>query len=300
MGVTRRVFLSMTYDDHLNERQNSVKWGIVRKIVDAGYEPHVFFPAVPAEFNAKVRRTIPWTPEAVNAAVAGANGAVMIGYPRWRYDDQTHASEFTHYEAGVAETIGLPMLMLPEEGVPWRGAFSSYANQICQIPADADTAWLDGEYFNQCFDHWREQLKSRYDLFLGYSSQATGTAKNLKRVLESKGATVLDWQEFGPGTIMEQIGRAAACCTGGVFLFTADDALEGDTGRAAPRDNVVFEAGYFVQAKGYERVLIVLESGGEREAKMPADLGGAIYAPLRDLADIEALDKQLDRFIEHL
>jgi hypothetical protein len=33
---------------------------------------------------------------------------------------------------------------------------------------------------------------------------------------------------------------------------------------------------------------------------MPADLGGAIYAPLPDLANIEALDQQLDRFVENL
>jgi predicted nucleotide-binding protein len=40
--------------------------------------------------------------------------------------------------------------------------------------------------------------------------------------------------------------------------------------RAVPRDNVLFEAGYFIQAKGKDRVLIVREAG----AKMPADLGG--------------------------
>jgi len=65
---------------------------------------------------------------------------------------------------------------------------------------------------------------------------------------------------------------------------------------AAQRDNVVFEAGYFVHAKGHRRVLVIRESGRKRSAKMPADLGGAIYAPLPDLANIEALDQQLDRF----
>ena len=45
-----------------------------------------------------------------------------------------------------------------------------------------------------------------------------------------------------------------------------------------PRDNVVFEAGYFIAAKGKDRVLVVHEDG----AKMPADLGGDIYASLPD------------------
>jgi predicted nucleotide-binding protein len=65
---------------------------------------------------------------------------------------------------------------------------------------------------------------------------------------------------------------------------------------AAPRDNVVFEAGYFVHAKGQRRVLIVLESG----AKMPADLGGSIYAPLDDRSNIESLAGQLKRFLAEL
>jgi predicted nucleotide-binding protein len=84
-------------------------------------------------------------------------------------------------------------------------------------------------------------------------------------------------------------------------LFTADDALEAAApGMAAPRDNVVFEAGYFVHAKGHNRVLVIRESGEKRQAKMPADLGGAIYAPLSDLTNVESLGQQLDRFVENL
>jgi hypothetical protein len=56
--------------------------------------------------------------------------------------------------------------------------------------------------------------------------------------------------------------------------------LESGSGdEAVPRDNVLFESGYFTHAKGKERVLIVRETG----VKMPADLGGDIYVPfLRD------------------
>lgn len=300
MGMKRRVFMSLTHDSHLDDRQNKVKWGIVQRVIDAGYEPHLFFPAVPAGFEATVHRVVPWTADKVKETIGGAIGAVMIGYPRWKYGDDAHASEFTHYEAGVAHTKGLPMFMVLERGIQWRGAFDQSSSQICEVPQDADESWLSSSYFEQCFSPWRRALDARYDLFLGYSSDSQGTAKNLKRVLETKGARVLDWQDFGPGTILEQIERAAACCTGGVFLFTADDALEGTPGMAAPRDNVVFEAGYFVHAKGHARVLIIRESGEERNAKMPADLGGSIYAPLPNLADIEALDQQLDRFVQNL
>ena len=45
---------------------------------------------------------------------------------------------------------------------------------------------------------------------------------------------------------------------------------------------------------------VIREAGEKRNAKMPADLGGAIYAPLPDFANVEALDQQLDRFVENL
>ena len=52
--------------------------------------------------------------------------------------------------------------------------------------------------------------------------------------------------------------------------------------KAVPRDNVVFEAGYFTSAKGKDHVLIIRETG----AKMPADLGGDIFASLQDKSKI--------------
>jgi predicted nucleotide-binding protein len=65
---------------------------------------------------------------------------------------------------------------------------------------------------------------------------------------------------------------------------------------ALPRDNVVFEAGYFVNAKGKERVLVIREEG----AKMPADLGGDIYASFARRDDITPLEPQLQRFVDVL
>jgi hypothetical protein len=301
VSIRRRVFVSLTHDKYLDDRQNAVKWGMVQRVIDAGYEPLLFFPAVPDRFAATVHREIPWTADKVKEVASGAVGAAMIGYPRWKYGEDVHTSEFTHYEAGVAHTLGIPMFMVLEQGIRWRGAFDQSSSEICGVPLDADESWLKSSYFEQCFARWVRALDARFDIFLGYSSGSEGTAKNLQRVLKDKGARVLDWKVFGPGTILEQIKKAADCCTGGVFLFTADDDFkEGESGMAAPRDNVVFEAGYFVHAKGHKRVLVIRESGGKRSAKMPADLGGAIYAPLPDLANIEALDQQLDRFVENL
>jgi hypothetical protein len=299
-NVKRRVFVSSTYDEHLDKWQNNVKWGIIQRVIDAGYEPHMFFPLVPERFATTAHREVPWSAEKVLGILRGACGALMIGYPRWK-GEPAHASEFTHYEAGVAYTIGIPVLHVLEQGILRRGGFDPSIAQICEVPRGAEESWLKSPYFDQFFNKWRSDLQARYDIFLGYSGKSTGTAQSLVRVFKERGVTVLDWQKFPPGTILEQIEKAAALCTGGVFLFTADDDLvKGGPGMAAPRDNVVFEAGYFIHAKGHRRVLIIRESGRKKSAKMPADLGGAIYAPLPDLSNIEALEPQINRFVENL
>jgi predicted nucleotide-binding protein len=78
-----------------------------------------------------------------------------------------------------------------------------------------------------------------------------------------------------------------------VFLFSEDDPLEGISGAAAPRDNVVFEAGYFMSSKGPERCLII----GHGDAKMPADLGGAIYVHWPEMNDVTSIEGRLSDFL---
>jgi hypothetical protein len=62
------------------------------------------------------------------------------------------------------------------------------------------------------------------------------------------------------------------------------------------RDNVVFEAGYFIGLKGKRNVLIVREKG----SKMPADLGGDIYALLPDKVDIGPIERIVSGFMAAL
>ena len=96
------------------------------------------------------------------------------------------------------------------------------------------------------------------------------------------------------GIIIDEIETASKLCSVGIFLFTKDDLLEGNDMKAAPRDNVVFEAGYFVAAKGREKVLIILEEG----AKMPADLGGNIYLSIKDRNNTQTVETAIRDFIE--
>ncbi|WP_256327785.1 TIR domain-containing protein [Nitrosospira sp. Nl5] len=87
---------------------------------------------------------------------------------------------------------------------------------------------------------------------------------------------------------------ASKTCLGAIMLLTKDDEFFGEENFAAPRDNVIFEMGMFMEAKGRERVLVVREAG----AKMPADIGGGIYLSLRDRNDITSIHLRLLDFIQ--
>jgi predicted nucleotide-binding protein len=55
----------------------------------------------------------------------------------------------------------------------------------------------------------------------------------------------------------------------------------------------VFEAGYFMSAKGPKRSLIIRHG----EAKMPADLDGYIRVQLSKTADVGSIERRLEDFL---
>ena len=233
-------------------------------------------------------------------------GCVLLGFPRWRFSATDGPAilptEYNHYEGAVAHTLGLPLLVLVQEGVFRRVVFdSNYKGFVGNIPANPSPAWLRTKEFNIPFNYWTESLKRRRDIFLGYCGSSKGAAARVKKHLISHlKVSVLDWRtDFDPATsILHQIEDASRRCGAGIFLFTKDDPLSDNKAkdRAVPRDNVVFEAGYFSALKGKSRVLIVREKG----AKMPADLGGDIYASLESKTNISPIKPVLERFVEAL
>ena len=117
---------------------------------------------------------------------------------------------------------------------------------------------------------------------------------------------MLDWRTgFSVGrTVLEEIAEAGKLCSAGIFLFTRDDGpvatlsaasrnISGHSELAIPRDNVMFEAGYFIGIKGKRRVLIIRK----KDTKMPADLGGDIYAALDNRHNIEPIKDTLKKFV---
>jgi hypothetical protein len=294
--MRRRVFVSSSRDEWLDERRRQLKHGIIERIRQAGYEPQFF--DVPGDGDLVSGKV--WNLENVEEVMRRCVGVVVVGLARWAFVHEQRnvllPSEYCHYEGSLARAYQLPILALVEGSAERRGIFIPYGLWVLPIPLEADASWLGRDAVVKVFDNWKLELEKRRDVFLGYCGSSTGVARNLIRCLRELELSVLDWQaDFAPGgSILAQIQEASARCSAGIFLFTRDDEFDADEEIAAPRDNVVFEAGFFAHAKGKERVLIIREKG----AKMPADLGGDIYASLEDRSNIEPLKPAIARFVE--
>lgn len=296
---TRRIFVSLPADQWLTQQENDTKWGIVSRVEALGYTTEIFFDP---RGTTSISASKAWSATDCEAVMRRCDGCLLLGFARWRLNLESEPfwlpSDFNHYEGAVAFTLALPLLVLVQQGVQRRGVFdASYKGFVGSMPTEPTPDWLNTKEFAVPFKFFREELDSRRDIFLGYCGAASKTAEKVKTFLNSSlGLTVLDWAtDFDPATtILRQIEEASRRCGAGIFLFTKDDTLSGKGGqrRAAPRDNVVFEAGFFSASKGKYRTLIVLEKG----AKMPADLGGDIYASLEDRETIASIEGTLRKF----
>jgi hypothetical protein len=291
--MAKRVFISATSNKNLDDRRRSLKVAILAKIVEAGFEPQEFW-------ESGIPDDLAWSFQNVDRVMRACVGAVVLGFPRWNLAEPSPNTqvigEFNHYEGAVALTLGLPLFLLKERGVEDRGVvWTGGGKTITYIPVDATADWINGVEFTKRFGAWQREMGSRKDVFLGYCSKSAGTAAQIQIRLERLGVSVMNWaMDFrAGGSILSEIENARAACACGVFLFSEDDPLEGTDGGAAPRDNVVFEAGYFMSSKGPERCLIIREG----EAKMPADVGGNIYLYLKKGGDVSAIEARLASFV---
>jgi hypothetical protein len=300
MPVARRIYISVPGDSKLSESQVALKWALIEKVIEAGYIPEIFYSERPQAQSLTYGRN--WSFAECSAVMRRCVGAVIIGLPRHEFATDEGPirlpTEYAHIEGTLAIEHELPTLLLAEDKISDRGMFfQGGAHLITSFPVGADADWTNKSKFTNAFGAFLTRVRERRDVFLGYCSTSVGTAQNLKRFIEKEiGSSVLDWQvDFLEGrTIIEEIEEAGRRTSGGVFLFTRDDPPHGEGDLAAPRDNVVFEAGFFAHAKGRGRVLIVRENG----TKMPADLGGSIYAVLADRTNIAPLEPRLRRFLE--
>lgn len=292
--MKRPVFVSVTTKRHLSERQRRMREAIIRRIEEEDLAPQFFDEGgIP---------NLSWSPENCVAVMRRCQGVVLIGFPRWLSSNRGKpiklTTEFTHYEGVLARAMQLPILTIVEEGVAERGVIE----RPFRIPESEDENWIRTYDFDTRLQEWLGKVKSRHDVFLGYCSKGSPIAGMVAEYLVRKGLRVRDWQrDFRHGyLIIDEIEKAARECSHAIFLFSEDDKLLGTDEITVPRDNVVFEAGYFMNARGRGDVLIIREG----KAKIPADLGGAIYAgvPSRDTTPIgeirAAIEEKVATFLQ--
>jgi predicted nucleotide-binding protein len=190
--------------------------------------------------------------------------------------------------------------VLHEKALAPRGAFrGGYLPHLVNPPASLKLEWLESPEFNGEFNKWMAEVQCFRHVFLGYSSQATEVGKAIHKFLSEKlKLRVFDWHDFRTtDSIWESIERAERFTSCGLFLFMADDKLAaGNKREFAPRDNVVYEAGYFAGAKGRDKSLIVREEG----ANVPSDLGGILYLKLGDRGDISPIETPLREYLQRM
>jgi predicted nucleotide-binding protein len=159
--------------------------------------------------------------------------------------------------------------------------------------------WTARGAFRGPLQQWSEEIQRRRDVFFGYCSKSRALAAEIEALVKQTGATVRNWEvDFRAGrSILNEIATANSQCSCGLFLFSEDDRYEEDPRAAAPRDNVVFETGYFMSTRGHDRCLIIRHAN----AKMPADLGGTIYLHLERDTAVSKIEERLGQFLrEHL
>jgi hypothetical protein len=292
-----RILVSAPFAGNLLPHEAEIRQQLIEKLTRDGFSPQLF-----GELGEITSAS--FTFSELMSFIKKCQGVIVLGFGRHRFNIQDRelqfVTEYNHIEGILALENKIPLLMLRSSGVQQRGImYNGGGHFIVDIPSGADENWLDeSPSFDTHYNLWRKRVQDRCHLFLGYSSKAKGTAAQIKNFLEKNGVRILDWAtdfEQG-GTILEEIELADNMCLGGLFLFTKDDELVlGDDRIASPRDNVVFEAGYFINSKSDKRVLIIREDG----AKMPADLGGNIYLNLKDRNDISSIETRLLKWVRN-
>jgi hypothetical protein len=297
MSLNRRILISAPRDKRLKDPLLiKIKQAIVAEIQKAGYDLQVFLTPAGGQGLAAGAG---WSLGEVDRVARRCVGAVLIGLPFWNTTldgrDICLPSDYCPYEGAVAHTLGLPILAIAI-GIEPRGIFDEHAPvHSISGPVQEDLSWLESPAFRAPFERWSNEVQERRDVFLGYCSESRTTAAQIQDQMHQLGASVLNWEiDFlAGGSILSEIENARTRCSCGIFLFSEDDPLEGAEGGVAPRDNVVFEAGYFMSAKGPERCLIVRRG----KAKMPADVDGTIYLHLEQDADVSSIVPRLKKFL---
>ena len=124
-------------------------------------------------------------------------------------------------------------------------------------------------------------------LFLGSSTEALPIARAIQSALTHDPIVVKVWTDgiFGPSDFpIESLERELPKVDSAALVLSPDDTVVSrSAARDAPRDNIVFELGFFMGALGRARTFLIHPHGAD--IKIPTDLAGLIpltYRPYQE------------------
>jgi hypothetical protein len=292
----RRPFVTLTCpsEKNLSDTQKALLDAIIKLLESEGLS--ILHDSPSGDFKGRARQ------------VKRSHGCIVVAFAQWEASrlrgnqDRPYifTTEYAHVTSALALEAGRPLFVLKDKQVNERGMLKgAYLGRLAEMPKFATSDWLRSDEFELRFKNWLKDVRKQKHVFLGYSSQARATANEITRYLTEKlDLSVLDWHNFQPGKIVMNAIEEAECLTAcGIFLFMADDFLKGGKSlRGAPRDNVVYEAGYFAGAKSREHTIIIREP----DAKVPSDLAGVLYLELSDRNDISRIETKLGVYLNDL
>jgi hypothetical protein len=308
MGSAQKLIVSFQCagkSENLTIQQQDIEDGIRNKIEESGLTIAPYPPWTAADSTERFQE------------IAGCHGILILAFGQWRADrlradgkkivavrnglKQTLPSEFVHIGITFAIIKRKPLLLIREKTVAARGALRrGYVPETVDLPNKLGIDWLNSFQFANAFANWVSLVKKSKHIFLGYSTQASDVAVRIRTMIEARlKLRVFDWRrDFIPSeSIWDSIARAEQTTTCGVFLFMEDDEIKsGKNELRAPRDNVIYEAGYFAGAKGRSKTIII----HEKSAKLPTDLDGIIHIPLESRNKIGDVEKALAAHLKGL
>lgn len=143
-------------------------------------------------------------------------------------------------------------------------------------------------------------------VFIGSSAEAQDVADAIQRGLESEAESRV-WANGVfrlSETLREGLTSALEHSDFAIFVFASDDLVQvRDQSLAAPRDNVVYEAGLFAGRLGFQRCFIAVPS--DNRVKLPTDLLGTVVGKYESQGGIDLMtavrpfcDQVLDKIRE--
>lgn len=162
---------------------------------------------------------------------------------------------------------------------------SEFVKKCCKDLATTKAIFED--YLKECADDLKEEVSVKQEIdfsnvFIVHGHD--GELKNeLALLLQKQGINgiILAEQTNQGRTIIEKFEDNSDMCSAAIVLMTADD--EGKSKKetelkSRARQNVIFEAGYFMGKLGRTNVIIIVDSGVE----IPSDLQGVVYTDRND------------------